>query len=294
MATYTNLHEDMVHDAVLDYYGKRLATCSSDRTIKIFAVDGNNHRLEETLRGHDGPVWQVAWAHPRFGTILASAGYDGKVLIWRDDNGRWSLISEYTSHQASVNSVQWAPHELGALLLCASSDGNVSIVEFKDDGSIDSSMVVAHPTGCNTATWDPSAGMVRGTGSQPIRRFSTGGCDNTIKIWSFNEEQDRYVEEAVLKGHTDWVRDIAWSASVFPKSYIASASQDKTVLIWTQEGDGEWVQRPLQQEKFSEALWRVSWSLSGNILAVSGGDNKVTLWKESIQGTWETCATIDS
>jgi len=33
--------------------------------------------------------------------------------------------------------------------------------------------------------------------------------------------------------------------------------------------------------------WRVSWSLSGNVLAVSGGDNKVTLWKEDLKGNWE-------
>jgi protein transport protein SEC13 len=26
------------HDAQLDYYGKRLATCSSDKTIRIFNV----------------------------------------------------------------------------------------------------------------------------------------------------------------------------------------------------------------------------------------------------------------
>lgn len=39
------------HDAVLDYYGRRLATCSSDRTIKIFEVEGETHRLTETLKG---------------------------------------------------------------------------------------------------------------------------------------------------------------------------------------------------------------------------------------------------
>ena len=31
-------HEDMVHDAQMDYYGTKLATCSSDRSIKIFDV----------------------------------------------------------------------------------------------------------------------------------------------------------------------------------------------------------------------------------------------------------------
>lgn len=42
------------HDAVLDYYGRRLATCSSDKTIKIFEVEGESHRLVETLKGY-GP-----------------------------------------------------------------------------------------------------------------------------------------------------------------------------------------------------------------------------------------------
>ena len=27
------------HDAGLDYYGRRLATCSSDKTIKIFDIE---------------------------------------------------------------------------------------------------------------------------------------------------------------------------------------------------------------------------------------------------------------
>jgi protein transport protein SEC13 len=39
------------HDAVLDYYGRRLATCSSDKTIKIFEIDGDQRRLTETLKG---------------------------------------------------------------------------------------------------------------------------------------------------------------------------------------------------------------------------------------------------
>jgi len=45
-------HDDMIHDAVLDYYGRRLATCSSDRTIKIFEIDGDSQRLTETLKGY--------------------------------------------------------------------------------------------------------------------------------------------------------------------------------------------------------------------------------------------------
>lgn len=60
-------HEDLVHDAQLDYYGCKLATSSSDRTIKIYYVSEQSAELSATLQGHEGPVWQVSWAHPKFG-----------------------------------------------------------------------------------------------------------------------------------------------------------------------------------------------------------------------------------
>ena len=31
---------------------------------------------------HEGPVWQVTWAHPMFGNLLASCSYDRKVWIY--------------------------------------------------------------------------------------------------------------------------------------------------------------------------------------------------------------------
>ena len=58
-------HEDMIHDAQMDFYGTRLATCSSDRSVKLFDVRDGSQSLAAELRGHEGPVWQVAWAHPR-------------------------------------------------------------------------------------------------------------------------------------------------------------------------------------------------------------------------------------
>ena len=64
-----------------------------------------------------------------------------------------------------------------------------------------------------------------------------------------------------------------------------SGVQDKKVIIWTQDtaSAGAWNQKEIQ---FACVVWRVSWSVTGNILAVSGGDNQVTLWKESLLGEW--------
>lgn len=46
--------------------------------------------------------------------------------------------------------------------------------------------------------------------------------------------------------------------------------------------------------KFPDTVWRVSWSVSGNVLAVSCGDGKITLWKENLKGTWECVSELDS
>ena len=41
----------LVHDAQMDYYGTKLATCSSDRSIRIFDVkDGTQNHVAD-LRG---------------------------------------------------------------------------------------------------------------------------------------------------------------------------------------------------------------------------------------------------
>jgi protein transport protein SEC13 len=143
------------------------------------------------LDSHDGPVWQVSWAHPKFGNILASASYDGKVIVWQERQGQWSKLTEHANHHASVNAVSWGPHELGAILACASTDGKVSVLEFKDDGSWDPKIFSAHVIGCNAVSWAPATtpgSLVQTTGpTVPVtqRRFVTGGSDNLVKIWSY-------------------------------------------------------------------------------------------------------------
>ncbi|XP_073889068.1 protein SEC13 homolog isoform X6 [Macaca fascicularis] len=132
--TVDTSHEDMIHDAQMDYYGTRLATCSSDRSVKIFDVRNGGQILIADLRGHEGPVWQVAWAHPMYGNILASCSYDRKVIIWREENGTWEKSHEHAGHDSSVNSVCWAPHDYGLILACGSSDGAISLLMYTGEG----------------------------------------------------------------------------------------------------------------------------------------------------------------
>eukprot|EP01133_Synstelium_polycarpum_P014353 gene14353-16937_t len=291
-------HEDMVHDAQFDYYGKYLATCSSDRVIKIFDVGGENQVHLADLKGHEGPVWQVAWAHPKFGKILASASYDRKVIIWKETgNNQWSIIHQYSGHELSVNSISWAPHEFGLCLACASSDGTVSIHNYKDNTWELPSKIPVSQIGVNSVSWAPAAtpaSLVNSSNTTipaPVKRIVTGACDNLIKIFKFAE--DKWTLEKQFDEHKDWVRDVAWAPNIgLPSSKIASCSQDRTVVIWTQDENGAWSGKPLN--KFDDVVWRVSWSVIGHILAVSCGDSQVTLWKEGLDGEWKSISTVDN
>ncbi len=39
--------------------------------------------------------------------------------------------------------------------------------------------------------------------------------------------------------------------------------------------------------EFGQAVWKLSWSVTGGILAVSDSKGTVSLWKEAIDGQWQ-------
>lgn len=302
-------HEELVHDAQTNYYGTRLATCGGDSRIKIFELQGTQSKLVADLHGHEGAVWQLDWSHPEYGNLLASCSYDRKVIIWKETEDRkWEKIKEYKEHDSSVNSIQWAPREFGLMLACASSDGTISVLKHTADEDWESRKIAnAHSVGVNAISWAPPISSVstvfKPTSGDPssnlnrpalIKRFVSGGCDSLLKIWKYAEDKDKWIEERQLDGHTDWVRDVAWAPSIgLPKWYIASCSQDKKVIIWTNnEGPNghEWESKVLQD--FNDIVWHVSWSIMGNILAVSCGANKVTLWKEDMNGEFRLVSDV--
>lgn len=302
-------HQDIVHDTQFDYYGRLLATCSSDRTIRVFSVtpattvtDTPSHQLVAVLTGHEGPVWMVAWAHPKFGCALASAGYDGKVIVWKGDAtgaSPWKPSNVVTAHSAaSVNAVAWAPHEAGCVIASAGSDGHVFLTAAEGPvwsepvalGRSASSTAPIHPMGAMGVSFAP----IQARGECPV--LATGGCDGSVKIWQATGPvlthaaaggaggplaQWRLIH--VFNDHRDWVRDVACSPdAASPYVTVASCSQDKSVVIRRQlrsvlagndAAGGAWeVSAPAT---FADIVFRLSWNPAGNALLVTTGDSSV-------------------
>lgn len=273
----------------MNYYGRRMATCSSDKTIKVWDVSlDSSTTLTSVLKGHEAAVWQISWAHPKFGNYIASSSYDRKVLIWKEVNKNdWKMVYDYSGHDQSVNSVGWAPPDFGLVLACGSSDGNISVLNHQGgDKFAPLEKFKAHDQGVNAISWAPV------NTPNAIMRLASAGCDNKVKIWRYSENERKWRLEAELSEHRDWVRDVAWAPSIgLPTTTVASCSQDGKVIIWTQDE-----QNPFKLQHvidIEDVVWRVSWSITGNILAVSGGNNVVSLWKENKDGKWHQVYSMD-
>ena len=270
--------------------------------MKIYNVSETSYELSATLQGHEGPVWQVSWSHPKFGVILASCSFDGSVLIHRETRPRdWTLLHAARHlHESSVNGIAFAPHEFGLMAAAASSDGRVSVLCHQPDNTWSVEYIQDNPLGVNAVSWSPYGAYYDSANPDAVEppRLVTGGCDNRIHFW-IQQESGQWAEDMSASismdlSHTDWVRDVAWAPSILPNvNVVASCSEDRTVLIWTQNGrNEEWKATLLNT--FDAPVWRVSWSVTGHMLAVSSGDNDVTLWKAGLDGAWHKMSSVES
>jgi len=279
----------LIHDVQLDYYAKRAAAASGDNTVHIWDVTDGRQQSIAVLRGHEGPVWKVSWAHPRFGNILATCGYDMKVIIWKEERGQWQMAHVDTNHTASVNDVEFAPQEYGLVAACASSDGTVSVLTYSPDGQWHRNVFQAHAGGAQTINWAPV--NYRDGAPAGSVRLATGGCDNSVSIWKCEGEVWTPDNPRFPYAHTDWVRDVAFRPDS-SSSVLATGSWDQTVIIWTQEMEGQaW--RQVCKLQLPGKVECLSWSVTGSLLAVTCGDGESVLFKEAYDGLYEKMGDIN-
>ncbi len=212
-----------------------------------------------------------------------------------------------TLHESSVNDVSFAPHEYGLVLAACSSDGKVSVLTHgaaEDDNDWLVEYIQDNPLGVNAVSWAPYTAYEASSNAESSQgasqmRLVTGGCDNKIRFWtksnnSWTEDNANQPISSSSSTHSDWIRDVAWSPSIIPDTNIvASCSEDRMVIIWTQKGGlgKEW--KGVVLHTFDDPVWKLSWNMTGSILAVSSGDSNVTLWKQDLNETWTQVSSVE-
>lgn len=79
-------HKDLIHDVAFDYYGTRMATCSSDQTVRVWELEAvsGNWNCTSSWKAHSGSVWKVTWANPEFGQVIATCSFDRTAAVWEE------------------------------------------------------------------------------------------------------------------------------------------------------------------------------------------------------------------
>lgn len=141
MKIFQTGHEELVHDIKYDFYGRNVATASSDHHIKVFDLDPDSSEwvINDSWKAHDSLVVRVCWAHPEFSStkILASCSFDRTVKIWQEApeelhglGRRWVKLATLAVELYSpIYDVEFAPPHLGLKIACIGSDGIVRVYE---------------------------------------------------------------------------------------------------------------------------------------------------------------------
>jgi WD40 repeat protein len=111
-------HEGVIRSVTFSPDSRRLATCSDDRTVRVWQIDSGACQL---LRGHTDEVFAAAF-HPD-GRRLATAGRDRAVWLW--DLVRGEEVARLQGHTTYVWSLAFSPD--GATLASGSGDFTVRL-----------------------------------------------------------------------------------------------------------------------------------------------------------------------
>jgi protein transport protein SEC13 len=187
------------------------------------------------------------------------------------------------------------------MLACVSSDGKVLVTSKAGDAAWSAAAELQDcMQGALAVTWAPHTHLGASLAGRSSVRLATAGCDERVRVWVRTDGGEwRLDDEGLLEGeHKRWVRDVAWApATGLPVNQLASCSEDGKVVVWEQKrAGGRW--EPSLVRDFGAPVWRISWSLTGGILAASSGDPTgeatVTLFKQTLLGEWAEIKAADA
>ncbi|XP_060533334.1 nucleoporin SEH1 [Cylas formicarius] len=309
-------HKDLINDVAYDYYGTRMATCSTDHFVKVWDQNKEGKwTLTCSWKAHSGAVWKVTWAHPEFGQVLATCSFDRTAAVWEEIVGdpgpgkrgtrHWVRRTNLVDSRTSVTDVKFGPKNQGLQLATCSAEGIIRIYEAPDVMNL-SQWTLQHEIQCKLSlsclSWNPSLSKLHpqmiAVGSDEANP-SLGG---KVFIYEYSENSRRWIKLESVSSITDAVHDIAFSPNLGRSFHILGvATKDVRILNLTPVEDEQNaqtggtkldIQTVAQFDDHNSTVWRVCWNVTGTILASSGDDGCVRMFKMNYLNSWKPVTAL--
>jgi WD40 repeat protein len=203
---------------------KMIASASEDGTVNIWRTD--NSKLLYQLK-HDGKaIYDVSFSPND--QLIASVGDDDQLKLWQVSTGKllWHQAVESDIHWA--RSIDFSPD---GYLLASTTKKGIDIWKIRsnkiDGGPQSLQSNKAHPGTVSKITFSPDGTKIAASSKDYLD--SSSNHDNTLQIW-------RVWDRQLIKTISDsehLITDIKFSND---GQIIATASVDKSIKIWTQDG----------------------------------------------------------
>ncbi|QPG93764.1 hypothetical protein C2857_002302 [Epichloe festucae Fl1] len=235
------------------------------------------------LEGHDSEIKCCAFAPS--GAYLATCSRDKSVWIWEDigaseADDEWETIAVLNEHEGDVKAVAWCPDVPGRnalrqqyssdVLASASYDNTVRIWREDGDGEwVCVAVLEGHRGTVWGVEWEP-----RTRNLDRFPRLLSCSADGTIRVWELQQEEE---EE---EGEEDGDGDEAGSGGGAGQNPLGGIPNTMRTSL-----RDEWTCTSALPAAHDRDVYSVSWSKETGLVASTGRDGKIALYRENDSGS---------